>query len=70
MRPQRRLTALLMAACAIGFAGCQSVQHGDHVTKTNVPIKERQYYELTPEQRDQQYQRQVNQNSTEGYQTK
>lgn len=63
-------SALVAIMCALGFTGCQSVKQGDHVTKTNAPMKDRHYYELTPEQRDQQYQRQVNQNSTEGYQTK
>lgn len=70
MKLRRLLAAFLVTASAIGLAGCQSVQHGDHVTQTNTPLKERQHYELTPEQRDQHYQRQVNQNSTEGYRTK
>ncbi len=70
MKTQRWLTAFLATTCAIGFSGCHSVQEANPLTKTTTPLKERQHYELTPEQRDQQYQRQVNQNSVEGYRTK
>lgn len=70
MKPHQCLSAFLVVACMVGFAGCQSTRQSEPSPRPHLPINERQHYELTTEQRDQQYQRQENQNSVEGYKTK